>query len=231
MIIGSGLVARAFTPLFADDARTVIFASGVSNSSETDPAAFARERVMLEQCLAGDIDRLVYFGSCNVVNPLQDSPYFQHKRAMEALVAAHPAGTVLRLPQVVGHTRNPNTLTNFLRDRILAGDPLTVWTRACRNLIDIDDVVRIAAQLLSGTGPVPKVASIASPWSLPMTEIVGLFESVLGRRAQIIAVDRGEEMRIDTALAERTARDIGLDFGPDYPLRVIHKYYGQPHES
>lgn len=38
-------------------------------------------------------------------------------------------------------------------------------------------------------------------------------------------------MLIDTALAERTARDIGLDFGPDYPLRVIHKYYGQPHES
>lgn len=185
---------------------------------------------MLEDYLSADIERLVYFGSCNVVNPLQDSPYFQHKRAMESLVVAHPAGIVLRLPQVVGKTRNPNTLTNFLRDRILAGESLTVWTQACRNLIDIEDVVRIAAQLFSESEPVPKVTSIASPWSLPMTEIVRLFESVLGRQARVIAVNRGEDMSIDTDLAQRLAQHIGLDFGPNYPLRVIQKYYGQHNE-
>jgi nucleoside-diphosphate-sugar epimerase len=226
MIVGAGLVARAFARLYADDPSTLIFASGVSNSSETNPLAFARERTMLQDYLSGGAERVVYFGSCNVVNPQQDSPYFQHKRAMEALVAAHPAGMVLRLPQVVGHTRNPNTLTNFLRDRILAGETLTVWTGASRNLIDIDDVVRIAAHLLAAPRPAPGVVSIASPWSLPMRDIVALFESAMGRRAHVIEVDRGETMEIDTRLAEQVAHDIGLDFGPDYPLRVIHKYYG-----
>lgn len=226
MIVGAGLVARAFAPLYADDPDTLIFASGVSNSSETDPQAFLRERSLLQRYLAGGFQRVMYFGSCNVVNPRQDSAYFQHKRAMEALVAAHPCGTVLRLPQVVGRTRNPNTLTNFLRDRILAGQPLTVWTGACRNLIDIDDVVRIAARLLAAPDTVPSIVSIASPWSLPMREIVALFESAMGRHAHVIEVDRGETMQIDTRLAEQVAADIGLDFGPDYPLRVIHKYYG-----
>jgi len=229
MIIGSGLVARAFAPRFAEDAETTIFASGVSNSNETDPVPFARERQLLESQLERARGRLVYFGSCNVINPEQDSAYFQHKRCMEALVAASGRGLVLRLPQVVGHTRNPNTLTNFLRDRMVAGQTLTLWMHARRNLIDIDDVVAIAAHLLEHAPP--PVVSIATPWSLPMRSIVALFEQVLGLEAKVKLMDRGEDMAIDSRLAEETAERIGIDFGPDYPLRVIQKYYGQPHES
>jgi nucleoside-diphosphate-sugar epimerase len=230
MIVGTGLVARAFSARFADDPGTIIFASGVSNSGETDPAAFARERGLLEAQLAHPSARLVYFGSCNVVNPLQDSPYFQHKRAMETLVTGSGRGTVLRLPQVVGSTRNPNTLTNFLRDCILQGRPLTLWTRAQRNLIDIEDVAAIADHILASPD-VPPIIAITSPWSLPMPRIVDLFEQVLGRRAQRVLVDKGEAMTIDSRLSEQIARDIGVDFGRDYPLRVIQKYYGPNHEA
>lgn len=228
MIIGSGLIARAFEH-YADDPDRVIFASGVSNSGERDPAAFARERdLLLEQ-----LDRglhTVYFGSCNVVNPQQNSPYFEHKRAMEHLVASSGTGTVFRLPQVVGHTRNPNTLTNYLRDCIVEGRVLRLWTRAQRNLIDIDDVARIATRLLSQAERA-SIVSIATPWSLDMPQLVSLFEQVLGRRARVELIDRGEEMNIDSATAEAAAAEIGLDFGSGYPLRVIQKYYGTSHAS
>ncbi|CAH0196973.1 NAD-dependent epimerase/dehydratase family protein [Stenotrophomonas lactitubi] len=230
MIVGSGLVARAFAQRYAEDDSTVIFASGVSNSNETDAMAFARERAMLTKHLADGRQRLVYFGSCNVVNAKEHSAYFQHKRAMEALVIGSGRGTVLRLPQVVGHTRNPNTLTNFLRDCILQERQLTLWAGAQRNLIDIDDVAAIATRILEGDAP-PPVVAIASPWSLPMPRIVDLFEQVLGRQARRVLVDRGEAMAIDSTLSEQIARDIGLDFGPDYPLRVIQKYYGPRHET
>lgn len=230
MIVGSGLVARAFAQRYAEDDSTVIFASGVSNSNETDPTAFARERHMLSGHLAHGKRRLVYFGSCNVVNVKEHSAYFQHKREMESLVIGSGHGTVLRLPQVVGRTLNPNTLTNFLRDCILQERQLTLWTGAQRNLIDIDDVAAIAAHLLDGGSP-PPVVAIASPWSLPMPRIVDLFEQVLGRRAHRALVDRGEAMMIDSTLSEQVARDIGVDFGPDYPLRVIQKYYGACHEA
>lgn len=230
MIVGTGLVARAFSARFAEDPGTIVFASGVSNSSERDPSAFARERALLESHLAREPDRLVYFGSCNVVNPMQDSPYFRHKRAMEELVVASGRGTVLRLPQVVGHTRNPNTLTNFLRDCILQERPLTLWTQAQRNLIDIEDVAAIASHILTGVA-VPPVVAIASPWSLPMPRIVDLLEQVLGRSAHRVMVERGEEMTIDSRISEQVARDIGVDFGPDYPLRVLQKYYGRHLET
>lgn len=230
MIVGSGLVARAFAPRYAADPDTLIFASGVSNSNETGADAFARERALLQEQLQGAYRRVVYFGSCNVVNSQEHSAYFQHKRAMEALVVATGRGTVLRLPQVVGHTRNPNTLTNFLRDCILQERQLTLWTGAERNLIDIDDVAAIASHMLDH-GPPPAVVAIATPWSLPMPHIVDLFEQVLDRRAQRVLVDRGEGMSIDSRLSEQVARDIGIDFGPDYPLRVIQKYYGTRNEA
>lgn len=230
MIVGSGLVARAFAPRYADDNSTVIFASGVSNSNEIDPAAFERERAMLTKHLANGDQRLVYFGSCNVLNANEHSAYFRHKRAMETLVIESGRGTVLRLPQVVGRTLNPNTLTNFLRDCILQEQQLTLWTRAQRNLIDIDDVAAIATHILDA-GNVPPVVAIASPWSLPMSRIVDLFEQVLNRRAHRVLVDRGEAMVIDSTMSEQIARAIGIDFGPDYPLHVIQKYYGACHET
>lgn len=226
MIVGTGLIARAFQS-FADDQNNIIFASGVSNSGERDPAVFSRERGLLLDFLSETRGRLVYFGSCNVVNPEQDSPYFEHKRAMERIVVGSGRGIVFRLPQVVGHTRNPNTLTNHLRDCIIQARPLTLWTRAQRNLIDIDDVASIARYLLASPDA-PTLVSIASPWSLPMPHLVSLFEQVLGKKAVVELVERGEQMHIDSALAEAIANDIGLDFGPDYPLRVIQKYYGNP---
>lgn len=230
MIVGNGMVARAFAPRYATDPDTLIFASGVSNSNETEVHAFARERALLREHLQGGYRRVVYFGSCNVVNMQERSPYFQHKRSMEALVAATGRGTVLRLPQVVGHTHNPNTLTNFLRDCILQERQLTVWTSAERNLIDIEDVATIATRILD-TGTPPAVVAIATPWSLPMPHIVALFEQVLRRRAKRVLVDRGEGMSIDSTLSEQVARDIGIDFGPDYPLRVIQKYYAPLNEA
>ncbi len=231
MIVGSGLLARAFAPLYAADPATVIFASGVSNSAESDAAAFRRERELLQHHIDAHPARLVYFGSCNVNNPDQRSHYFDHKRKMEAIVRASRGGLVVRLPQVVGTTSNPNTLTNHLHHQIANGMPLTIWTRAERNLIDVDDVAAIGHHLLESNQPLPDVVSIASPWTLPMREVVQLFETALARRAILIEVDRGEAMNIDSRIAEEAAQRIGLDFGHDYPLRVIRKYYGPSHET
>jgi nucleoside-diphosphate-sugar epimerase len=149
MIVGKGLLAKAFEQRFGDNRDVVVFASGVSNSLETRPSEFAREETLLRELLARRACRFVYFGSCGAA---ADEPkltaYMRHKRAMESLVLSAPQGLVLRLPQVVSRAENPHTLTNFLRDHIVAGEHFTVWARAERNLIDIDDIVSIAIHLI-----------------------------------------------------------------------------------
>ena len=171
MIVGQGLLARAFAARYAADPDVTIFASGVSNSLATAAADFERERAMLAPLL-GTGPRLVYFGSCGSAPGNEAAtPYMRHKRAMEEWVAGSANGLVLRLPQVVGVTANPNTLTNFLRDRILSGEPFTVWANAQRNLIDVDDVVAIAAGLIGGDAGGGRVFSIASADPLPMLKM------------------------------------------------------------
>lgn len=227
MIVGQGLLARAFAPRYAADPAVTIFASGVSNSRETDPAAFARERDLLRPLLEAG-GRVVYFGSCGSAtgDSAADTPYMRHKRAMEAMVAASPGGLVLRLPQVVGRTPNPNTLTNFLRDRIASGTPFTVWARAERNLIDVDDVAAIGARLIDGAGSGGRrVFSVAAARSLPMPAIVAIFERVLGRQARVAFEPLGSPLPIDVADALAVARELGIDLGDGYAEHVIRKYY------
>ena len=86
MIIGSGLLARAFTPAFLNRDEVCIYAAGVSNSNCTDAREFEREHQRLGDALqqSKDLDAFVYFGSCSVFDPhAQKTPYVQHKLMME----------------------------------------------------------------------------------------------------------------------------------------------------
>ena len=227
MIVGQGLLARAFSARYDRDPAVTVFASGVSNSTETRHEAFARERALLAPLL-GRGTRVVYFGSCASAtdDASRASPYMRHKRAMEELVAGSPDGVVLRLPQVVGVTPNPNTLTNFLRDHILSATAFTVWTNAERNLIDVDHVAAIGARLIDGArSGGPRVFSVASADPLPMPAIVAIFERVLGRRALCTAEPKGGPLHIQAAEALAVAGELGIDLGPGYAESVIRKYY------
>ena len=227
MIVGKGLLAHAFEATFGNDEDVVVFASGVSNSLETAPAAFARERAMLSRYLNAAPRRLVYFGSCGVIASNEGrTPYMEHKKAMEALVLKSPGGLVLRLPQVVGSTNNAHTLTNFLRDRILAGEHFTVWQYAERNLIDIDDVARIGS-MLAAELPVHRsnTVNIAAEKSASVPAIVGMFERILAKKAEYHSIARGDPLPIDAAIAVQMGARLGIDLGTGYIEAVIRKYY------
>jgi nucleoside-diphosphate-sugar epimerase len=226
MIVGKGLLACAFEPHFGENSDVIVFASGVSNSLETSPSEFARETALLRQRLNSEAKRFIYFSSCGVTAIESElTPYMRHKRSMESLVLSEPHGLVLRLPQVVGRTENHHTLTNFLRDHIVSGEHFTVWARAERNLIDIDDIVKIGVTLATELPIEATAVSIAATRSLRMPEIVGIFERVLGKAANCSYVEKGTLMVIDTARVERLSARLGIDLGDGYIERVIEKYY------
>lgn len=226
MIVGKGLLAKAFEQHFGGNRDVVVFASGVSNSLETRPSEFAREEKLLRELLDPKARRFVYFGSCGATaNELELTAYMRHKRAMESLVLSVPHGLVLRLPQVVSSAANPHTLTNFLRDRIVSGEHFAVWARAERNLIDIDDIIDIAIHLVEELPTEATAISIASLDSLTMPEIIRIFERVLGRDANCTYHDEGTPLSIDTTVAREIGARLGIDLGKGYAERIIHKYY------
>lgn len=226
MIIGNGLLARAFMPAFGGDAATIVFASGVSNSQETRAGQFGRERELLRAALRQG-KYLVYFSTCSVYDAeLAETPYVRHKRAMEELARGNRGPVaIFRLPQVVGRTDNPHTLTNYLHRQIASGAPFKVWLGARRNLIDAGDVCTIVCQLLASRPPDCLLCNVASPCSVSVLELVRVFEEVLGKAARYDAVAAGHGYPIEVGLAMAAAARAGVVFGPDYHAQLIRKYY------
>lgn len=225
MIIGNGLLAKAFAPEFAHNDTVTVFASGVSNSRETRPEAFQRERDMLEAALDAH-HMLVYFSTCSILDPqLAASPYVLHKLAMEQLIAERaPQMAIFRLPQLVGHTPNPHTLTNYLHHQIDTGAHFQLWSYARRNLIDVDDVAAIVHQLMQD-GATGRTLNVACPFSVPVVELVAIFEQILGKRANYSLVAAGSHYSIDVAPTSAAAAAAGVVMDTHYIDRIIRKYY------
>lgn len=228
-VVGSGMLAQACTiGLGCTLDQVCVFASGVSNSKETAAAPFERERELLLHTLATMNDRtLVYFGTCSVADSeLKTSPYVLHKLAMEQLVCGAHRYVIFRLPQVVGHTDNPSTLTNFLFNAITRGEEPTIWTRATRNLIDVDHVAAALRVAIESSLRINQITNVAAPMSHAIPQILAAFEEVLGLRARYRAVDRGGSYDIDVSAARPLFDQAGIAFDNEYLHRLITKYYG-----
>jgi hypothetical protein len=230
MIIGSGLLAKAFSPRFQASPEVWIYAAGVSNSGCVDSREFERERLRLGDALRrGEAaDAFVYFSTCSVGDPKSEqSRYVRHKRDMEALVSSHRRHLVVRLPQVCGRTPNPHTLLNYLHARISRSESFPVWIHATRNVIDVDDVAEIVAELVTDPALRGVVVNVANPKSHPILEIVAAMERAVGKPAVAQMVDDGAPYAIDTSAIEPVIRRLGLSFDDEYVLRVARKYYGE----
>lgn len=224
-VVGRGLLGRAFSSVSGFAPGTVVFASGVSNSNTVEAAAFERESALLRRWMDASHGNLIYFSSCGLASgETTHSTYMRHKRGMEAIVLQGEQSRVFRLPQVVGYTDNPHTLINYLRQHIVDGMPFEVWSRAERNLIDIDDVVAIVTEMVREPRGQPRVVNVAGLRSTPMPEIVRLLERSLGRKASFTLVPKGEPMTLDTRHTAEVARRLGLDLGETYAGRVIARY-------
>jgi nucleoside-diphosphate-sugar epimerase len=227
MIVGNGLLATAFAPRFASDRALTVFASGVANSRETRLAEFERERDLLQHTLQA-APVMMYFSTCSVHDPeLSQSPYVQHKLAMERLIQeAGSQHAIVRLPQVVGLSANPHTLTNYLYRQISTGERFQLWLQARRNLIDVTDIVAIVSHLVDARQIAGASLNVACPFSVLVLDIVRAFETLLGVSAVFDPVTAGADYPIDTTLAQAAAAQIGLVFDDHYIDKLVRKYYG-----
>ena len=228
MIVGNGLLAEAFRRNCIDHAKLTIFASGVSNSREVDPNAFEREKNLILSKFDSK-KTFIYFSTCSIEDTVvQNTPYVRHKLEMESLVRTQARYWIFRLPQVVGLTPNPHTLTNFLFRRIISGQSFDVFKDATRNIIDVDDVARIVTYLVRsdvfGGG---QTLNIATPKNISVESLVKIFEGVLGIAAKYNLISGGGSYFFDTTIASEIAKELDIPFHQtnEYARQVLSKYY------
>jgi len=227
MIIGNGMMAKAFSHYEKNDA-IVVYAKGVSNSQEKNILNFKRESSILASALQAHKDKIfIYFSTCSIYDSDEaNSPYVLHKQKMENMVQDNNKNYyILRLPQVVGETSSP-TLINFLSNKIINNESFDIWKKSYRNIIDADDVFRITDYLISNNILMNSVINIASSKSYNIVDLVHKIETLLDTKGTYKIIDKGSSYLIDISIVEKYFGHLSIVFDDTYINNLLEKYIG-----
>ena len=225
MIVGNGLIANLFKN--EDRENVVFFASGVSNSLETEKSAFLREENLLRKHLTENPKKIfIYFSTCSIYDSSKNgSLYVNHKLKMERLVEdLAPKYLILRVSNAVGKGGNPNLLMNYLVNAFHQEKEITVHTLATRNLIDADDVKNITLKFINENS-FNKIINVAYLENFSTSEILEILEKHFNKTAKTSLVKSGQSYLISIPEAEAYFAENNLREKNEYLLRIIKRYY------
>jgi len=229
MVIGNGLIARRFE-LYNREDNFLVFASGVSNSKTKNPEAFNREMKLIKDSVQQyKTISLIYFSTCSINDPQEkDSAYVQHKLHIEDYIQTKVKQyRIFRISNLAGKSPNPNTLLNFFFNHVKNGVNFDLWTKACRNIVDIDHVYLIIDHILKRNLFPNQVINIANPVNHPVKKIITSIETFLNIKSNYIEIDKGACFEIDISLIRHIIQELRIRFDQKYLKDLLHKYY--PH--
>lgn len=225
MIKGNGLIANAFKNSDSDE--FVFFASGVSNSLETDENQFIREENLIRKTIRENPGKtFVYFSTCSIYDSSKNgSPYVNHKLNMEHLVASECENYLIaRASNAVGKGGNPNTLINYFVDSIQNQKPINVHIHATRNLIDVEDIVKIILEILE-SGNLNRIVNVAYLSNYSPMEIISAVEKHLNEKAILNLSEKGQSYSVDIPEVESYFIENNLWNKESYLKNMLEKYY------
>jgi nucleoside-diphosphate-sugar epimerase len=227
MVVGNGMMAQRFFS-FNNDENILIFASGVSNSKETNVENFEREKKLLFEAITQNSTRkFVYFSTCSIYDPSEmDSLYVKHKLECEQTIIKNCENYLIcRVSNVVGQTDNPNTIISYLVSKIGNEHQFQLWQNSVRNIIDIDDVFSIVSYKIK-TGIGAETCVVANPIQYPVSKIVKKIEQVLGKKAIFELIDKGASFKIPIKSEDKLILENGTDFKINpYLSKILNKYF------
>jgi hypothetical protein len=132
MIVGNGNIGKVLHDIDRDD--VIYFASGTSNSGNTDPSVFKRE---IDLLMSQDKTKhLVYFSALGIYRFNND--YLRHKKYCEIIIKKFfLTYTIVRI-EVIEWGRNPTTIHNVMRRMISAGEEVQIRDEY-RHVINLDE--------------------------------------------------------------------------------------------
>lgn len=231
MIIGNGLIGSLFKD--CDQGHVIFFASGVSNSLEQRKEEFLREENLIRKTIASYPEKVfVYFSTCSIYDSTKTgSPYVLHKLKMEQLIAnACAEYMILRVSNAVGKGGNPNLLLNYLVRSAQNAEPITVHTKAKRNLIDVEDIKNITLELLDQKH-YNKVINVAYICNYSIIEILEAIERETNVQLKLDLVKSGSGYEIDISEIENYFKNRNLVHKETYLNNIIKKYHTNPNNN
>lgn len=225
MIIGNGLIASLFKESDRED--VIFFASGVSNSLETEPAQFLREESLIRKTMVQNPEKtFIYFSTCSIYDSSKTgSDYVLHKLKMEQIIKnTVEKHLILRVSNAVGKGGNQNLLMNYLVRSVNSGETINVHTKATRNLIDAEDVKNITLQLLAKDS-LNKIVNVAYIQNYTIIEILEIIKRFFNIDLSLNLIKQGSGYDINIPDIEGYFKANNLTNKEAYLCSILEKYY------
>jgi nucleoside-diphosphate-sugar epimerase len=222
MVVGNGLLGKAFKQ-YENDNKVLIFASGVSNSMETDIKAYNRELELLTS-FSNTSKKLVYFSTISVYDPdLQCSAYVKHKLRMEDYIATEFTNYVIfRLPNVIGITSNNNTFFNNIKNKLLDAQDIFIKQQATRYLIDINDLVATIPNIIPQENKTTINACFDNKTSV--RDLVKIMATILQVKYREILIPAGSDYSVNNSKFLSYIPDDSVGLSQNYNYIILNKY-------
>ena len=228
MIIGKGMVASALKEISGWD-DDVIFSSGVSNSGELDQHNYQREVELVKSYLTKvkHPASFVYFSTISIFDPSKaENAYIRHKLFIEDLIQNSSVNyLILRLPNLVGFSKNPNTLTNYFANSIRQNSTIILNAHAIRHLIDVADLSSILHSIKNKFGQDQIIVNVNTNSPLTARKIIAWIEVALKKNAIIQKNLETEDLKICNENRFESSLNYQWNINEDYHRKLFMKYY------
>ena len=230
---GSGFIAKNLKRIeLRKLKKVVIYAAGVSNSKSKDKKKFLRERKKIQTFLNNHNKEhlFIYISTISVLdNYLKKDNYTRNKIIIENLIKKSLNNfLILRLPQIIGKSNNPHTLTNFIYRKILSEQRFKVWSNVKRNLIDIDDLIKIVKQIISTKLKHGNVINILNPNSIYVKEIVNIMGKIVKKNPKYILLEYKPKKKGNLKIQSSSKFNLNIKKyfkDKNYFKKILEKYY------
>jgi len=185
-IIGSGFIASSFKKYtnFIKKNNIIIYAAGISNSLEVQKKKLDLETLRFKKFIQYNKKKLVYISTYSVNdNSRKNKLYVKNKVKIEKIIKRNNSEyIIIRLPEIIGESKNPNTLTNFFYNNLIKNKPFKVFKNSRRNLLDIDDAIKNCIKIITINRNKNKIINLLNKKFNTPLQIVNDFEKILKKR-------------------------------------------------
>lgn len=230
-IIGKGFIAKNLSKISKEiiQSKIIIYAAGISNSNTESKKDLIREINSFNKfSKINKRKKLLFISTADVTNNLKNrSKYVKNKIKIEKSIKKNFKNFIIvRIPQIIGKSKNKNTLINFFYNKIKSRKTIKLLLNVDRNLLDIDDIIKMIKVIIMNNKINKKVITLSNKYFIQPIDIIKIFEKTLKIKAKYnFKKTKKQNWNLHFKKNIKYFSNAKIKFDKYYFSKTIKKYY------
>jgi len=231
IIYGNGFIAKKFSKFksILKEKKIILYASGISNSQESIKKNLDREINSFKKFYHENKNhKIIYISTCSVDdNSRNKSKYIKNKIKIEKFIKIKfKKFIILRLPELIGRFKNKNTLINYFFYMIKKKKKFNLFKNVKRNVLDIDDVLKISKHIILDNKINKKTISLSNKFFCTPLDIVKIIEKKLSIEAKFqLKFSTNQHWNLNNKSVSKYVKKAKIKFNKNYLQKAFNKYF------